>query len=210
MSATFGMITGFIMHKTGRYLELIWAGAAFLVLGAGLYILLDVNTSTGVIIGIQLIGGTGAGLLFQPPMVALQANTKQDDIATASAAYSFVREIAEACSIVLGGVVFQNGMSKRVINFHAAGASAAVTERFAGAEAAANSLDVKHIADQGVRRVAEASYAYAMRNMWILYTAMAGLGLFAAAIIKRWSLNKDHTETKTGLKHKPHESRVQA
>lgn len=190
------------MHKTGRYLELIWAGVVMLTLGTGLYIILDAGSSIGAIAGVQVIGGIGAGLLFQPPMVALQANTAQHDIATATATatFGFVRELAAAISVVLGGVVFQNSMEGRASNLRLTGASTALVERFSGAAAAANSLLVKDVADAAVRRVVEDSYASSLHNMWIMYTCMGGLGLAAAAFISRRKLSRDHVETKTGLR----------
>lgn len=93
MASVAGITTGFVTHKTGRYLELIWAGIVVLTLGTGLYIILDAGSSVGVIVAVQIIGGIGAGFLFQPPMVALQANTPQDDMPTATATFGFVRDL---------------------------------------------------------------------------------------------------------------------
>lgn len=200
MASISGIVTALLMHWTGRYRGLIWTGIVLITLGTGLYILLDADSSVGVTVGLQFISGTGAGLLFQPPMIALQANVHPDDVATATATFGFLRELASAISIVLGGVIFQNGMKTRAPSLRAAGASPSQVDRFSGAEAAANTLLVKSIENDVVRRAVEEAYAYAVRNMWILYASVGAVGVVVSVFISRKALSKDHTETKTGLK----------
>jgi hypothetical protein len=108
--ACMGIVNGVIMLKTGHYREIIWVGLALLTLGTGMYIRFTPDTPIAVIVGMLIIGGTGSGCLFEAPLVAIQAMASQDDTATATAAFGFTRNLATAMSLVLGGVVFQNGM----------------------------------------------------------------------------------------------------
>jgi hypothetical protein len=108
-----GMLCGAIIHRTGRYLELIWLGLVLLTIGNGLYINLDVTSSIAEIVGYQILSGFGAGFLFQTPIIAIQAMVSQEDTATATATLGFIRNMATACSIVIGGVVFQNSMGEQ-------------------------------------------------------------------------------------------------
>jgi hypothetical protein len=77
--------------------------------------LIDLKPSTGLakIITYQSIGALVSGLLIQPPLVAIQANVTQEDTATATSTLTFVRGLAQAISIVVGGVVFQSSMDLR-------------------------------------------------------------------------------------------------
>lgn len=195
-----GLVTGTVIHRTGRYLELIWLGLTLLTLGNGLYIHLNASSSLGEIIGFQIVSGIGAGLLFQTPIIAIQAMVSQDDTATATATLGFVRNLATASSIVIGGVVFQNSMGRMLPGLLATGMTESMAHKMSGDSAAANIELIKTIQRANQLHAVKEAFAYSLRNMWILYTCMAGLGIFAGAFILKTRLQKDHVETRTGLK----------
>ncbi|KAJ5380944.1 Efflux pump dotC [Penicillium cataractarum] len=194
-----GIATGAIIHKTGRYLELIWGGLVLMLIGNGLYIHLGVNSSLGEIVGYQLISGIGAGFLFQTPIIAIQAMVSQDETATATATLGFIRNMATASSIVIGGVVFQNSMGKMKSSLLATGMSEAMADRMTGDSAAANIEYINQIDDAAQLLAVKEAFAWSLRNMWILYTCMSAVGLFLSAFILKARLNKEHVETVTGL-----------
>ncbi|KAL1987062.1 hypothetical protein VTN96DRAFT_4936 [Rasamsonia emersonii] len=201
-------LAGVIIHRTGRYLELIRVGTAFTVLGTGLYIDLDTDSSLGQIIGFQIVAGIGSGLLFSPPLIAMQSNVSQADTAAATATFGFVRNLATASSIVLGGVIFQNSMTLRKTSLRAAGLSPALTEQLAGADAAANVLLLRNSTttvlglQQQQRQAIKDAFAWSLRNMWILYMSVAAVGMVASAFVSKQRLSKEHVETKTGIKER--------
>lgn len=133
-------------------------------------------------------------------LVGLQAHVRQDNIATATAIYGFVRELASAIGIVIDGVVFQHGMSTRSSDIKASGASAQMIAQFAGANSTANTLAVKDIPNEAVRQTVKEAVAFSLRNMWIFFTAISIVGIIATLWIKHKTLSEEHTETKTGLK----------
>ncbi|KAL4977769.1 major facilitator superfamily domain-containing protein [Aspergillus desertorum] len=196
------LAVGILIHRTGRYQEVIWLGMALVLLGTGLFI--DYNTSTplGKIVGYQIISGFGCGLLFFPPLLALQSNIPTKDTATATATFGFVRNVAMALSVVLGGVVFQNSMRLKKDLLADAGLPRALQEDFTGAEAAANVLAVRDVADLLQRQAVKRAFAWSIRNIWILYTGLAAVGLVASFFITQRHLSKEHVETKTGLREK--------
>ncbi|KAL5001598.1 major facilitator superfamily domain-containing protein [Aspergillus recurvatus] len=196
------LAVGILIHRTGRYQEVIWLGMALVLLGTGLFIDYNTSTSLGKIIGYQIISGFGCGLLFFPPLLALQSNIPTKDTATATATFGFVRNVAMALSVVLGGVVFQNSMRLKKGLLADAGLPSALQEDFTGAEAAANVLAVKDIADSLQRQAVKRAFAWSIRNIWILYTALAAVGLVASLFITQKHLSKEHVETKTGLREK--------
>lgn len=202
--ALLGIATGIIIHRTGRYRELIWIGMAFLTIGNGLYIYFNTTSSIAEIIIFEIIAGSGAGLLFEPPLIALQALVPQDDTATATATLGFIRNLATSFSIVVGGVVFQNGMQLQVPKLRMAGVSAEVIQQVSGGDAAANVMVIGTISDPAQQLAVKEAFAFGLRNMWILYTCVSAIGLLASAFIARQALSKEHTETKTGIqKRKP-------
>lgn len=194
-----GILTGAIIHRTGRYLELIWVGLVLMAIGNGLYIHLDAFSSLGEIIGYQFLSGFGAGFLFQTPIIAIQAMVSQEDTATATATLGFIRNMATASSIVIGGVVFQNSMGRTKPSLLAAGMSETLAEKMTGDSAAANVEYIKEIHNAAQLLAVKEAFAWSMRNMWILYTCMSGLGVVFSAFILKARLNKEHVETTTGL-----------
>ncbi|CAI7615469.1 unnamed protein product [Penicillium manginii] len=194
-----GMITGAIIHRTGRYLELVWIGLALMTIGTGLYISLDVDSSLGEIVGFQFLSGFGAGFLFQTPIIAIQAMVTQDETASATATLGFIRNMATATSIVIGGVVFQNSMGQRKSSLLATGMSESLAEQMTGDSAAASVEIIKTIENAAQLLAVKEAFAWSMRNMWILYTCMSGVGVFCSIFILKTHLNKEHVETVTGL-----------
>ena len=195
------MMVGVLIHRTGRYREIIWAGVTLLTLGTGLYINFRTDTSVAVIVGFEIISAIGTALLFQTPMIAIQNTVSQADTASATATLAFIRNLATSLSIVLGGVVFQNSMAARQSSLAAAGLSESVLEALSGDRAAANVEIVKSIQDAAQRQVVQDAFAWSLRNMFIMYTCVAPVGMVASIFIKQRHLSTEHTETKTGVQH---------
>lgn len=198
--AAMGILTGIVIHRTGRYLELIWAGTILLTLGFGLLVDLNAYSTLREIIPFQIAVGLGSGLLFEPPLIALQSLVSQDDTATATATFAFIRDLATALSVVIGGVVFQNGMQLRAPQMRASGLPINVMEEFSGSAAAANVMVISTLKNPAQKRVVKEAFAWSLRNIWILFTSVGVCGIVATAFIGKQILGKEHTETRTGLK----------
>lgn len=125
-----------------------------MTLGTGLLIDLAVTTNWVKIILYQAIAGVGAGPLFQAPMIAMQSHLPHKDIAAASSASMFLRNLSSSVSIIVGSVILQKNLG------------GSLTE--GGARSEVSSTD----------------YASAMKLMWIFYTAMAGIMTLAAVLIE--------------------------
>jgi len=166
-------------------------------LGFGLFIKLGVNSSLIETMLFQIVAGVGVGLVFQPPLIALQSLVAHEDIAAATALLGFVRSLSTAVSVVIGGVIFQNQMQAHYKGLLLILPSD-VAQKFSGHAAAAN---VKFIATlTGVEKITvQKAYAESLSTMWILYTSIAGLGLVLSVFITRQHLAIEHVETRTGL-----------
>ncbi|OOF90580.1 hypothetical protein ASPCADRAFT_519135 [Aspergillus carbonarius ITEM 5010] len=195
------VVVGVVVHRTGRYREVIWGGAGLLALGTGLYVLLGVDSSMGMVVGFQVVGGVGLSLLLSTPMLAIQNTVGQGEVAVATATLGFVRSVATSLSIVLGGVVFQDSMVVRQGGLVEAGLDGELVRAFGGYDAAANVELIGTIGDEMQRRAVREAYAWSIRNMFILYTAAAAVGVLACPFVKQWFMSKEHTETKTGIEN---------
>ena len=195
------ILAGILINRTGRYTETIWAGVTLMTLGTGLYMTFGTDTSVAMIVGLEIVGAFGPALLFQGPMVAIQNTVSQGDTAAATACLGFIRNFSMALSVVVGGVVFQNSMEARQSSFVAVGLTKSVLEALSGSQAAANVGITQSIPDASQRQVVLEAFAWSMRNMFILYTCLAAVALVASVFIKHRHLNKEHTETRTGIQH---------
>jgi hypothetical protein len=189
--------TGIYIRKTGKYLPCIIFGMVVMTLGFGLFIDLGAKVSWPKLILYQLVAGIGVGPNFQSPLIALQTTVQQRDIASATATFAFLRQLATAISVVIGGVVFQNQMQKQYPRLvQELGPETA--HLLSGSNAGASVGTVAKISGHA-GEVAREAYWTSLRTMYIMYAAFAGLGLFLAFFVGSRQLSKEHHEAKTGL-----------
>lgn len=191
--------TGIIIKKTGKYLFLIWGALAFLTLGFGLFIDLGARANWAKIILYQIISGIGIGPLFQAPLIALHALVKPHDRATATATFGFMRNMGTSISVVIGGVVFQNQMEKRIVNLVATGMLSAANAARLGGSSAGASVGIVGGLPSTERTAVRVAFTGSLQPLWILYTAFAALALLIGALITKQTLNTQHETVETGL-----------
>lgn len=198
--AVFGVVCGVIIHRTGRFREIMWVGSFFMCLGFGLFISFDANTTTGHAVGFQMIAGLGQGILFEAPLIAIQSQVKQEDVATATATMAFVRNIAVSISVIVCGTIFQNSMSNRNGYLRAAGLPHDLLNQLDGENALANVMVPSTLKNPTWEFAAKQAFAWATRNMWIMLTVVAFLALVASFFVEAAHLGTEHVETVTGLR----------
>jgi hypothetical protein len=198
--AIFGVLAGVIIHRTGRFREIMVLGTFLLVFGFGLFISFDAYTGPVKVIGFLMIGGTGSGILFEAPLIAVQSQVEQQDIASATATLSFIRNIALSISTIVGGAIFQNSMSNKESFLRTAGLPQELLHQLNGGRAMANVMLPSTLDNRKWELATKQAFAYATRNMWVLYTAVASLSFVASFFIDAAHLGTEHTETVTGLR----------
>lgn len=186
---------GVYMHLTGRYLEIIYVGLGFLVLGFGLFTTLPATLDGPRVVGYQIIMCLGVGALFQPPLVALQAQLESRDVAMGTATFGFVRMLMAGFSIVLGQVIYQAGVRSREGDLVDAGIGPGMVGRLLDGSTGAGGVALTEMQKEVVRTV----QAQSLSRMWVFYTVIAAVGVLAGFGIKRKEMSTLHVETKTGL-----------
>lgn len=189
--------TGIVIKKTGKYLPPIIFGMAVMTLGFGLFIDLEPRANWAKIVLYQFVAGIGVGPLFQSPLIALQTTVGGRDMASATGTFAFVRQLFSSVSIVIGGVVFQNGMEKQYPDLLAQ-LGPDIASLLSGSNAASSVGLVSELPDPQ-RQIARNAYFDSLRTMFIMYVAFSALGLLVSPFVGSRALSKDHTEHKTGL-----------
>ncbi|KAJ2981835.1 hypothetical protein NUW58_g6589 [Xylaria curta] len=191
--------TGIWMKKTGQYMPAIVFGMVFLTLGFGLFIDLGSPVNWAKLVVYQIIAGIGVGPNFQSPLIALHSGLHPKDIAAGTSTFQFIRQLATSISIVIGGVVFQNGMERQYPTLLAE-LGPELANRLSGGSAGANvGLVATLEGEQG--RVARDAYWHSLREMFIVFTAISAFGLLISPFVGQRKLSKEHTEYKTGLQN---------
>lgn len=191
------IVAGIFIKKTGQYLPPIWFGMIFMAIGFGLYIDLPVGRDWGRIFSYQLIAGLGVGPNFQAPLIAMQTKVDTGDIATATALFGFIRNIATAVSVVIGGVIFQNRMRAQQSRLRA-GLPEDVAMQLTGGNAGSSTGLVNSLPD-AQRTLVTGTYTRSLSTMWIFYVAVAAVGVLASFAIGKQTLSKKHEQYKGGL-----------
>jgi Ca2+/H+ antiporter len=90
-------------------------------------------------------------------------------------------------------------MDARSGSLAATGLDQSALEALSGAQAAANVGIAKSIEGIAQRQAVLESFAWSMRNMFIMYTALAAVAMGASVFIRHSTLKTEHSETITGL-----------
>jgi MFS family permease len=190
--------TGIYIRKTGKYLPCIIFGMTVMTLGWGLFLDLEPTPNWTKIILFQIVAGMGVGPNFQSPLISLQTTVAPRDIASATATFGFIRQLATAISVVVGGVAFQNNMEKQYPDLLAE-LGPDVANLLSGTNAGA-SVGIVAALPGYEGEVARGAYWNSLRSMYIIFVAFAALGLVISFFVGSRQLSKEHHEHKTGLK----------
>lgn len=192
--AIVSLVSGHVIEKTGRFLEVLQAGLFLMTLGVGLLISFNASFDLGKIIGILIVIGLGFGPNFGAPLIALQTRIQTCDMATGTAAFGFVRMISGAIGLVLSQVIFQYltvSYSERLVS---SGIPRDFAKLLVGGEAISQGVQINDLTEFQ-REVVHQSFMSAMRRVWILYTIVGALGLLISFGIKRTKLRQDPSLT---------------
>lgn len=192
--APMAVVTGLLITKTAAYRWSVWLGWAVSVLGLGLLILLDVDTTIPQWIFIDLVSGIGLGILFPSLQFALQAASSGKDMAFAVAMFVFFRSFGQALGVAIGGVIFQNQMVKKLQAYPAYASQASELAK----DAAALVEIIKNTASGEGKLELKTAYTDSLRTVYIVLTALAGFCLIASLFIKSYDINVG-LETEQGL-----------
>lgn len=112
--ATMSSFAGSVMSYIGHYLPIMYTGFLFWLTGCGMTIAWKEDTSIAYIAGNLIILGTGIGFIFQPTMVAAQANSKMSQRAVVISARNVVRSFGSALGIAFCSLIITNSLIKEM------------------------------------------------------------------------------------------------
>ena len=188
---------GWAISATGNYLIFIRVGFCLMTFASGLFIVLPQDREWARIIIFQIILGAGLGPNFQALLVALQNNVHASDEGTAVATFGFARNLATSVGLVIGEVVFQNVINKKY-DVLAPALGPRLAGQICNGDAESSIFTIKTL-PSAQKTLAQNAFYDSIRDVWILQTAFAAVGLLFAVLIKAKDLSKEHEVVETGL-----------
>lgn len=146
------------------------------------------HSNAGIIYGLRVIPAIGAGFLFQLPVFAVQAASRDEDVGIATASTVFFRSLGQAFGVAIGGTVFQNQFQRFVDE---AVVSGKIPKEFmVTGEQAAGAYGVIKGFPEVVQEAYRFVYADALRSVWFVTTGIAGAGLLASIWVRNLSMDR--------------------
>ncbi|KAL5584460.1 hypothetical protein FOVSG1_013849 [Fusarium oxysporum f. sp. vasinfectum] len=107
-----GAASGPIMARYARYMPILRTGFAIWTIGAGLKLLFNAHTHVAVYVVVLAVEGAGIGWVHQPGLVALQANSADEDRAVATGTRNVFRSLGGVVGIAVSTPAYYATLSK--------------------------------------------------------------------------------------------------
>ncbi|KAF9886512.1 hypothetical protein FE257_011419 [Aspergillus nanangensis] len=179
-------LTGLFIRKTARYVDAIQFGMVAMTLGFGLFIDLKPYESWPRLAIYQIIAGLGGGPNFEAPLIALYAIVDHQEMASTTSTFGFVRQMSQAVSIVIGGVIFQSGMKSRRSSLVDILGSDAATKQISASASTLTAFD--DALSESDRARLSGVYTKSFATVWIFYAVFSGIGTIISVFVKRHRL----------------------
>jgi len=177
-------IGGVAVSKMGDYRPTMWIFFAIMTIGYGLMIMLDERTSSALEIIYTSIAGIGAGGLFIPPLIGLQAAMPVKDMATSSTAFGVVRLLGSTIGISVGQAIWSGVLRSRLSKIPN------LTFDLSGAALADSVRRIQTIQPDSVRQQVLHAYTKGVSAIWLVNTPLIGLSFVAVLFLKNYTLKR--------------------
>lgn len=107
-------VAGNVISMVGHYKAVVCCGYAIWTLGYGLLCIWTKSSPAGDLVGVLIVIGIGAGCIFQPSMVAVQAHARKSDRAVVISARNVLRSFGGAVGIAVGSLIVSNSLLHQV------------------------------------------------------------------------------------------------
>lgn len=114
IQAFMSTVAGNAISMMGHFLPIMISGFLFWLIGCGMTLAWKENTSVGLMVGTLLIMGTGVGFIFQPTMVAAQANSMMAQRAVVISTRNVLRSFGGALGISIASLIITNSLLKEI------------------------------------------------------------------------------------------------
>jgi hypothetical protein len=191
----FAVLAGTLLSKTGLYRPLHWASFVLSAIGFGIFTLLDENSSKAAWVCFQIVASAGAGIVMSVLLPACMAALPESDVASATAAYSFLRTFGYVWGVTIPSITFNDQFNKHL---HEIGDE---TLR----PLLANGAAYAYASQQSLQQLSETTkaqvlgvYVKSLKTVWQVGIAFSVLAFFLVFLERHVPLRKE-LDTEFGL-----------
>lgn len=188
---------GLLLSKFGRYKPILATSFALIVVGFGVFTLLDETSSAGAWVGFQVIESFGAGFGMGAMLPALLASLSDKDTAVATATWGFMRSFGVLWGVAIAGTTYTNRAAQLARSGAISDKIVAAQFMTGGAYAAAE-VDFLDTLSAQTRAQVISVQSTALQRSWQVAIAFGGVGFIAAALLKQVPLRREN-DTEFGM-----------
>nr|WP_233515043.1 MDR family MFS transporter [Marinitenerispora sediminis] len=179
--------SGLVVSRTGRWKAFPIAGTLLIGLGFGTLTWLEVHSSLVLVgLGVALVG-LGLGLSMQILILATQNALSRADLAAATSAVSFFRNLGGAVGVAAFGAIMTNRLDTELAPLTAAAGADGGT-----AAAAAGSPAAIHALPAGVQELVVTAFGDAMHTVFLTGVPIAAVGFVIVLFLRPLPLRTGH------------------
>ncbi|KAI8141120.1 major facilitator superfamily domain-containing protein [Fennellomyces sp. T-0311] len=175
-------VSGAFIAKSGIYRSVMIIGVALFASSAGLFSLFSITTNWSMVYGITVIHGIGCGMFLAANSIAILAAVEKSDAAVAIGVREFMASLGGALGVAIASSVLNTALKK---NLSSVIPLEYVDRVFHSPEYIRNGLPPVYF-DATIE-----AYAYSMKFVWHIITALGGFGFLSSLFMKHYSLDKD-------------------
>jgi hypothetical protein len=193
LALAFGALSPIFVGYLRKYLWNIWGGWAFLVLGAGLLVLIGPCSSVPVRIGLPVVASVGYGVLLTVLNLPIQASVSSvDDMGLAVGLQVFFRLLGGLIGLAIGSTVFSSVFAKSVAALPGSLAVLANSEEAVGFIPQLRELRADaDVTPEALAHVV-AAYATSFHAIWFVLLGCACLGFVTSLFTKEVTMEKEN------------------
>ncbi|KAG8161685.1 hypothetical protein KVR01_008672 [Diaporthe batatas] len=188
-------VGGSVMSKMGKCRVIHFVGFALMTIGFGIFTLLDQRSSTGKLVGYQILAGAGVGLVIPTLLPAIMAPLSEADTALATATWAFIRSFGMTWGTAIPSAIFNNrvaALSERITD-------PAVAETVTGGRAYQHAVaSFVNSMEPETRAQFITVLSVGLKRIWQVAIAFAAVGFVVVALEKEYKL-RDELETDYGM-----------
>jgi hypothetical protein len=193
------LIGGVLLSKTGRYKPLHFIGTIPMIIAFGLFSIMDADTNPAAWAWFQLICAAGSGLLVGIMLPAVQAPLDDTYVATSTGLWSFARYFGCIWGVAIPSAIFNTECSRLAREL----SDPRIAEMLTGGRAYqyATAAFVNGIEDVATRAEVVEVFTGALRQVWLIGIAFAGIGFLLVFVEKEVEL-RNELNTEFGMEER--------
>jgi MFS family permease len=183
------IVAGAALSTFGRYKPIHYIGFSIMVIGLGLFSLLNAHSSTAAWVLFQGVGAVGAGLVLPVFLPAIQASLTEADTALATSTWAFVRCFGMIWGATIPAAVFNNRFNVLARRIKDPSVIAMLADGSAYEHATKIFLD--SIQDPVIRSQVVDVFSDSLKTIWYVSVGFAVLAFLTVSFEKEIPLRKD-------------------